>query len=52
MMKLSGANDSNYIVPDFLEATIFDKESSVIIVGNFDNVDTQEKEKKVFFINN
>lgn len=47
MMKLSGANDSNYIVPDFLEATIFDKESSVIIVGNFDNVDTQEKEKKI-----
>src|SRR5690606_29002120 len=34
-------------VPDYLEATIYDKENAVIMVGNFADVDTPEKEKKV-----
>lgn len=46
-MELSGANDPNYNVSDFVEATIFDKESAVIMIGNFDDVDTPEKAKKV-----
>lgn len=47
MMELSGALDKDYPVPDYLEATIYDKENAVIMVGNFADVDTPEKEKKV-----
>ncbi|KAI6218246.1 Delta(24)-sterol reductase [Aphelenchoides besseyi] len=47
MMELSGAKDKNYATPDFLEATIYSRENAVIMVGNFEDVDTPEKQKKV-----
>ncbi|KAI1732455.1 FAD binding domain-containing protein [Ditylenchus destructor] len=47
MMKLSGALGDDTCVPDFLEATIFDKENAVIMCGKFADVDTSEKKKKV-----
>jgi hypothetical protein len=46
-MELSGANDKNFKVPDFLEATIYTKEDAVIMVGNFEDADTSEKRSKV-----
>lgn len=47
MMELSGAHDKDYKVPDYLEATIYDKENAVIMVGNFADVDTWGKWLKV-----
>ncbi|KAI6196652.1 Delta(24)-sterol reductase [Aphelenchoides besseyi] len=38
--------DKNYATPDFLEATIYSRENAVIMVGNFEDVDTPEKQKK------
>lgn len=49
MMELSGANDRNAKVPDYLEATIYTKNDAVIMVGNFDDADTPEKRAKVSF---
>lgn len=36
-------------VPDYLEATIYNKEEAIIMVGNFADVDTFEKWVKVSF---
>lgn len=47
MMELSGANDKDFPVPDYLEATIYTKDDAVIMIGNFDNADTSEKRAKV-----
>lgn len=46
-MELSGAYDKDCRVPDYLEATIYDKENAVIMVGNFADVDTWDKWLKV-----
>lgn len=32
---LSGAEDKNKVLPDFLEATVFSKDEAVVMVGNF-----------------
>lgn len=50
MMELSGANDKNAKVPDYLEATIYTKDDAVIMVGNFEDVDTAENRAKVFLL--
>ncbi|KAH7727032.1 Protein Y7A5A.1 [Aphelenchoides avenae] len=50
MMELSGAHDKDYKVPDYLEATIYDKENAVIMVGNFADVDTWGKWLKVNYV--
>jgi delta24-sterol reductase len=47
LMELSGANSADAVVPDYLEATIYDPDNAVILVGNFADVDTPEKQKKV-----
>ncbi|KAI6198413.1 hypothetical protein M3Y99_01875100 [Aphelenchoides fujianensis] len=47
MMELSGAKDKDFKTPDFLEATIYSRENAVIMVGNFEDADTKEKQKKV-----
>uniref|UniRef100_A0AC35G9J2 FAD-binding PCMH-type domain-containing protein n=1 Tax=Panagrolaimus sp. PS1159 TaxID=55785 RepID=A0AC35G9J2_9BILA len=47
MMELSGALNKDFPVPDYLEATIYDKENAVIMVGNFADVDTFAKRMKV-----
>uniref|UniRef100_A0AC34RAE8 FAD-binding PCMH-type domain-containing protein n=1 Tax=Panagrolaimus sp. JU765 TaxID=591449 RepID=A0AC34RAE8_9BILA len=47
MMEYSGALDKDYPVPDYLEATIYDKENAVIMIGNFADVDTLEKQSKI-----
>uniref|UniRef100_A0A7E4V4U9 Delta(24)-sterol reductase n=1 Tax=Panagrellus redivivus TaxID=6233 RepID=A0A7E4V4U9_PANRE len=47
MMELSGALDKDYPVPDYLEATIYDKDNAVILIGNFADVDTDEKKAKI-----
>uniref|UniRef100_A0A915E6H1 Delta(24)-sterol reductase n=1 Tax=Ditylenchus dipsaci TaxID=166011 RepID=A0A915E6H1_9BILA len=47
MMKLSGAIGNTTKVPDFLEATIFDRENAVIMCGNFADVDTHKKIKRI-----
>jgi len=35
MRELSGANNKDAVLPDFLEATVFNKEEAVVMVGNF-----------------
>jgi delta24-sterol reductase len=47
MMELSGALNKDFPVPDYLEATIYDKDNAVIMIGNFANVDTSEKRSKI-----
>ncbi|CAD5217684.1 unnamed protein product [Bursaphelenchus xylophilus] len=47
MMELSGANNKDAKVPDYLEATIYTKDDAVIMVGNFDDADTPEKKRKI-----
>lgn len=47
MMELSGANDKDFKVPDYLEATIYTRDDAVIMVGNFDDVDSPEKRAKI-----
>ncbi|PAA94059.1 hypothetical protein BOX15_Mlig017234g1 [Macrostomum lignano] len=47
MRELSGALDKDAKLPDYLEATVFDRDSAVIMVGNFAKVDTPEKAAKV-----
>ena len=49
--ELSGADDVNADVPDFLEATVYNKDEAVIMVGNFTEVETQEQKKKVNQVN-
>ena len=41
MRKLSGANDKDALTPDFLEATVFNKNTAVIMVGNFADANTE-----------
>jgi len=44
---ISGANDKNKVVPDYVEATIFNKEEAVIMVGNFADVKTESERSKI-----
>jgi delta24-sterol reductase len=46
-MELSGALDSNALVPDYLEATIYSEEDAVIMIGNFADVTTDDQRRKV-----
>lgn len=46
-MELSGANDKDYKVPDYLEATIYTKDDAVIMVGHLEHADTAEKRAKI-----
>uniref|UniRef100_A0A914UJW1 Delta(24)-sterol reductase n=1 Tax=Plectus sambesii TaxID=2011161 RepID=A0A914UJW1_9BILA len=43
LMELSGALDKDADVPDYLEATIFNRERAVIMVGNFADVKTPKQ---------
>ena len=45
--KLSGAYDKDAQVPDYLEATVYNKEEAVIMVGNFADVTTYEQKAKI-----
>jgi len=45
--KLSGADNKDEQVPDYLEATIYDKENAVIMVGNLADVKTSEQKEKI-----
>ncbi|XP_064114469.1 delta(24)-sterol reductase-like isoform X2 [Macrobrachium nipponense] len=45
MRDLSGALDKDKSTPDYLEATIFNKEEAVIMVGNFADVPDDEQHK-------
>jgi len=48
MMEFSGATDpTNPDVPDFLEATIYDRQNAVIMVGNFADVDPSNPAVKI-----
>lgn len=47
MRELSGANDAKADVPDFLEATVYNRDEAVIMVGNFADVATPEQERRV-----
>ena len=43
---ISGAEDKNKEVPDYVEATVFSKDEAVIMVGNFADVETPEQEEE------
>ena len=45
--ELSGALDKDAQVPDYVEATVYNKEEAVIMVGNFADVETPEQRAKV-----
>jgi len=45
--ELSGTYDGTAKVPDYLEATVYNKEEAVIMVGNFADVTTAEQAKKI-----
>ena len=47
MRELSGANDSTADTPDFLEATVYNKDEAVIMVGNFSEVRTPDQKQKI-----
>ena len=47
MRELSGADDAKADVPDFLEATVYNRDEAVIMVGNFADVATPEQERRV-----
>ncbi|CAI4228273.1 unnamed protein product [Auanema sp. JU1783] len=47
IMEISGAYDKDKEVPDYVEATIFDKDKAVIMVGNFADVNSADKRSKV-----
>lgn len=49
MKQLSEAPEGE--APSFLEATVYSKETSVIMLGEFDDCDTPEKKRKVNRIN-
>ena len=44
---LSGAYNKEAQVPDYIEATVYNKEEAVIMVGNFANVETNEQKAKI-----
>jgi len=44
---LSGAYDKDAILPDYLEATIYNKEEAVIMVGNFADIENYEQKSKI-----
>ncbi|CAB3411030.1 unnamed protein product [Caenorhabditis bovis] len=52
MMELSGGNDKNAPVADYVEATIFNKEQAVIMLANFADVDTIGKRLMVNDVTN
>lgn len=45
--ELSGAMDKNAKVPDFVEATVYNREEAVIMVGHFANVRNAEEEAQI-----
>ena len=45
MRDFSGALDKDKKTPDYLEATIYNKEEAVIMVGNFADVPENEQHK-------
>lgn len=45
MQDLSGANDKDKQLPDFLEATLFNKHDAVVMIGNFANREEYPKLK-------
>jgi len=45
--EVSGAGDKDKQVPDYIEATIFNKEEAVVMVGNFADVKTSEERAKI-----
>ena len=47
MRELSGANDPKKPTCDYLEATVYNKDEAVIMVGNFADVKTAEQRNKV-----
>lgn len=47
MRELSGALDKDKATPDYLEATIYNKEEAVIMVGNFSDVPPGEENKVI-----
>lgn len=49
MAQLAQAPDGE--APSFLEATIYSKETSVIMVGEFDDADAPEKRAKINGVN-
>jgi hypothetical protein len=49
MKQLSEAPEGE--APPFLEATVYSKETSVIMVGEFDDADTSEKRRKINGVN-
>ena len=47
MRDLSGAYDAEAELPDYLEATVFNKNDAVIMIGNFAEVKTEEQKAKI-----
>ena len=45
--EISGADQADAQVPDYVEATVYSKEEAVIMVGNFADVTTPEQASKV-----
>ena len=45
--QISGADQADAKVPDYVEATVYSKEEAVIMVGNFADVTTPEEARKV-----
>ena len=46
---MSGTYDGAAKVPDYLEATVYNKEEAVIMVGNFADVKTPEQVKRLIY---
>ena len=47
IFTLLGAYDKDAILPDYLEATIYNKEEAVIMVGNFADIENYEQKSKI-----
>jgi len=45
--EISGTNNKEKQVPDYVEATVYNKEEAVIMVGNFADVKTQKQKDKI-----
>ena len=43
LRELSGTYNDDAPVPDYLEATVFNKEEAVIMVGNFADINTRKE---------
>ena len=43
----SGANDVNKKTPDYVEATLYNKEDAVVMLGNFATPKTKEEKAKI-----